>query len=823
MSPPLLPSTPGENVSPTRPRRLIAPTSAAAAAVLLAAALGPVPAAADTGTPVIAEVYGGGGNSGATLRHDFVELGNAADAPVTVDGWSVQYLPAAPKPTTNVQVTPLAGEIPAGGRYLVRQAAGTGGEVDLPAPDAAGSTNMSATAGTVLLVSGTEPVECRTAADCAADGSVVDIVGYGGAEVREGESAPRLSNTTAAARGDGLADTGDNAADFTAGGPTPVNAAGEGPDEGPGEPGGPSEPGDLRIHDIQGVTRVSPHAGDTVSGVPGVVTAVNAFGSAQGFWFQDPEGDGDPRTSEGLFVFTGSTAPGVAPGDEVLVSGRVDEYRPASGTQTITQLDRAQWTVLSTGNAVPESVALEAGVIPAEYAPDHGGDISGLELAPDTYALDFWAAHEHMMVRLEDAPVIAPTDPYHAFWVTVEPGHNRTANGGVAYGSYDDPNAGRVKVESLLDRDVHPFPRVDVGDTLAGVTEGPVYYSRFGGYLVRATTLGEHVPGGLERTPVRGTERYEVSIATYNVENLGGRDDQAKYDALATGIVEYLDAPDIIGLEEIQDDNGEVDDGTVDAGATLDRLTAAIEAQGGPAYEWRQISPEDKQDGGAPGGNIRNAFLFDPARVQFVDRPGGDATTAVEVVRGSRGAELSVSPGRIEPADPAWDDSRKPLVGHFRALNRDIYVVTNHFNSKGGDQALHGVVQPPARTSEQQRNAQAELVAGFADELLAVDPDANLVVMGDLNDFQFSRTLEILTGDGPLYNPMTDLPAPERYNYVFDGNSQALDHILVNREIAGRVDYGIARINSEFHDQVSDHDPQVLWLDTRRSTPPGRS
>ncbi|WP_255647042.1 endonuclease/exonuclease/phosphatase family protein [Nocardiopsis sp. MT53] len=810
-------------MSPTRPRRLIAPTSAAAAAVLLAAALGPVPAAADTGTPVIAEVYGGGGNSGATLRHDFVELGNAADAPVTVDGWSVQYLPAAPKPTTNVQVTPLAGEIPAGGRYLVRQAAGTGGEVDLPAPDAAGSTNMSATAGTVLLVSGTEPVECRTAADCAADGSVVDIVGYGGAEVREGESAPRLSNTTAAARGDGLADTGDNAADFTAGGPTPVNAAGEGPDEGPGEPGGPSEPGDLRIHDIQGVTRVSPHAGDTVSGVPGVVTAVNAFGSAQGFWFQDPEGDGDPRTSEGLFVFTGSTAPGVAPGDEVLVSGRVDEYRPASGTQTITQLDRAQWTVLSTGNAVPESVALEAGVIPAEYAPDHGGDISGLELAPDTYALDFWAAHEHMMVRLEDAPVIAPTDPYHAFWVTVEPGHNRTANGGVAYGSYDDPNAGRVKVESLLDRDVHPFPRVDVGDTLAGVTEGPVYYSRFGGYLVRATTLGEHVPGGLERTPVRGTERYEVSIATYNVENLGGRDDQAKYDALATGIVEYLDAPDIIGLEEIQDDNGEVDDGTVDAGATLDRLTAAIEAQGGPAYEWRQISPEDKQDGGAPGGNIRNAFLFDPARVQFVDRPGGDATTAVEVVRGSRGAELSVSPGRIEPADPAWDDSRKPLVGHFRALNRDIYVVTNHFNSKGGDQALHGVVQPPARTSEQQRNAQAELVAGFADELLAVDPDANLVVMGDLNDFQFSRTLEILTGDGPLYNPMTDLPAPERYNYVFDGNSQALDHILVNREIAGRVDYGIARINSEFHDQVSDHDPQVLWLDTRRSTPPGRS
>lgn len=821
MSPPLLPSTPGENVSPTRPRRLLAPTSAAAA-VLLAAALGSAPSAhADAGTPVIAEVYGGGGNSGATLRHDFVELGNATGAPVSVDGWSVQYLPASPGPATRVQVTPLAGEIPERGSYLVRQAAGAGGTADLPAPDAAGSVTMSATAGTVLLVSDTDPVECRTTADCAADGAVVDVVGYGGAVVREGAPAPALTNTTSASRDAAFTDTGDNAADFTAGEPSPVNAAGEGVGEEPQEPG-PGEPGDLRIHDIQGITRTSPYAGGTASGVPGVVTAVNAFGSARGFWFQDPEGDGDPRTSEGLFVFTGSTTPGVAPGDEVLVSGRVDEYRPASGAQTVTQLDQARWTVLSTGNAVPESVVLEAGTIPAEYAPDHGGDISGLELRPDTYALDFWAAHEHMTVRFEDAPVIAPTDAYQALWVTVEPGHNRTASGGVAYGSYDDPNAGRVKVESLLDRGVRPFPQANVGDTLAGVTEGPVYYSRFGGYLVRASTLGEHVPGDLERTPVRDTARHEVSVATYNVENLGGEDDQAKYDALASGIVDHLGAPDIIGLEEIQDDNGAVDDGTVDAGVTLDRLVAAVRARGGPAYEWRQISPEDKQDGGAPGGNIRNAFLFDPARVQFVDRPGGDATTAVEVVRGPRGAELSVSPGRIEPKDPAWESSRKPLVGHFRALNRDIYVVTNHFNSKGGDEALHGVVQPPNRTSETQRNAQAGLVADFAEELLAVDPQAHLVVMGDLNDFQFSRTLEILTDDGPLYNPMEDLPAGERHNYVFDGNSQALDHILINEALAGRVDYEVVRINSEFHDQVSDHDPQVLWLDTRRSTPPGR-
>jgi len=809
-------------VSPTRPGRLIASTSAVAA-VLLGVGLGAAPTAlADAAAPVISEVYGGGGNSGASLRHDFVELGNPTGEAADLDGWSVQYLPANPGPSTRVQVTALTGEIPAGGHHLVRQAAGAGGSVELPAPDTSGSIPMSATAGAVLLVSGAAPVACRTAAACAEEASVVDVVGYGNAAVHAGAPVTGLSNTASASRDAAFTDTGDNAADLTAGDPTPTNAAGETVGDGGEGPGEPVEPGDLRVHDVQGTTRTSPHVGREVSGLPGVVTAVNRFGGAQGFWFQDPEGDGDPRTSEALYVFTGSTTPDVSVGDEVLAAGRVSEYRPAAGQQTITQLDQGRWTVLSTGNALPEPVLLDADALPEAYAPDHGGDVSDLALEPDAYALDFWAAHEHMTVRVVDAPVVGATDAYHALWVTTKPDQNPTVNGGTAYGSYDEPNSGRVKVESLLDRAEHPFPAADVGDTLAGVTEGPVYYSQFGGYLIRATTLGEHVPGGLERTGLRDAERYEVSVATYNVENLGGQDDQAKFDALASGIVEYLNTPDIIGLEEIQDDSGPTDDGTVDAGLTLDRLVAAVAAQGGPAYEWRQISPEDKQDGGQPGGNIRNAFLFDPARVTFVDREGGDATTAVEVVEGGRGAELSVSPGRISPRDPAWESSRKPLVGHFRALNRDLYVVTNHFNSKGGDESLHGVTQPPRRSSEVQRNAQAELVGAFADDLLAVDPQANLVVMGDLNDFQFSRTLEILTADGRLHNPMDDLPARERYNYVFDGNSQALDHILVNQALAGRVDYRVARINSEYHDQVSDHDPQVLWLDTRRSTPPGR-
>ena len=568
---------------------------------------------------------------------------------------------------------------------------------------------------------------------------------------------------------------------------------------------------DVRIHDIQGTTRTSPYADRQVSGVPGVVTAVASSGSVRGFWFQDPEGDGDPRTSEALFVYTGDATPEVSPGDEVAVSGTVDEYSPGEGAQTVTQISGADWEVLGTGAEPPAAVRLDPGTLPDAYAPE-GEDIGGLELDPEAYTLDFWESSEHMLVEVADARVVGPTDSYGALWVTTEPEQNPTPRGGTAYGSYDDPNGGRLKVEPLAQGEV---PEANVGDELAGTTRGPLYYSAYGGYLVKAAEVGEHVDGGLERTRAQRPEDGRLSVATYNVENLSAGSGQEVFDRLAEGIVDNLAAPAVVGLEEVQDDSGPDDDGTVTPEATLKRLTDAISAAGGPAYQWRQIDPEDGADGGQPGGNIRNVFLFDPEQVSFTDREGGDAATPVEVVDGADGPELSVSPGRIAPADEAWRETRKPLVGEFEFEGRRVFVVTNHFSSKGGDQPLHGLTQPPRRTTEEQRHAQAELVRAFADELHAADPEADVVVMGDLNDFWFSDTLATLTGGG-LHNPMEELPAEERYNYVFDGNSQSLDHILIGGPSAGTAEYEIARINSEFHDQVSDHDPQVL-----RFTPGG--
>ncbi|MEW2060561.1 endonuclease/exonuclease/phosphatase family protein [Streptomyces sp. NPDC007002] len=782
----------------------------AVAAALAVTAL-PAAQAAPSATAVISEVYGGGGNSGATLTRDFVELANAGSASFEVDGLSVQYLPGSPSAGSLWQVSPLSGAIAPGGRYLLAQATGAGGTVALPAPDATGTVAMGAGSGTVALVSGTSPLTCKTAADCAADTRIVDLVGYGSAVVREGSGpVPGASATASVARAASLADTDDNAADLAAGAPTPVNSKGEtsGGGQPPEEPG-PTEPGDVRIHDIQGTTRVSPLAGAAVTGVPGVVTGVRTSGS-RGFWIQETAPDGDPRTSEGLFVYTGSTAPAVKAGNMVLVSGKVAEYYPGSATQSITQITGPRVTVLSSGNALPAPVVLDARSVPGRYVPTaDGGSIDPLPLEPKRYALDLYESLEGLRVQIADTRVTGATTKYDEIWVTVKPKENPTRRGGTLYASYEDQNTGRLKVMSL--DPAQPVPAANVGDVLKGRTTGVLDYASYGGYNLQATELGTHVDKKLRREVTRQQRKGELAVATYNVENLDAADDQAKFDTLAEGVAKNLSSPDIVSLEEIQDDNGPVNDGTVGSEATLKRFTDAIVAQGGPRYAWRYVAPENNQDGGEPGGNIRNVFLYNPDRVSFVDRPGGDATTPVEAVKTWKGVKLSASPGRINPASPAWESSRKPLVGEFVFRGRSVFVIGTHFGSKGGDQPLHGRFQEPTRSSETKRVQQAAEVNAFVTSLLKADKSARVVALGDFNDFEFSPTFTALT-EGRVLKPLiTTLPASERYSYVYDGNSQTLDHILTSPAIR-RLDYDVVHINAEFADQASDHDPQVVRI-----------
>ncbi|MGE6836685.1 endonuclease/exonuclease/phosphatase family protein [Streptomyces niveus] len=765
---------------------------------------------------VISEVFGGGGNSGATLTNDFIELGNAGDGPFDLTGWSVQYLSGSPSPTSKWQVTEIKGAIPAGGSYLVEEAKGSGGDTALPTPDAAGTIAMSASSGTVALVRSTTPLTCVTAADCAADTNIKDLVGFGTATVRENTPATGTDNTHSVARDAALTDTDNNSADFSGATPSPRNSAGAG--DGGAEPTptpSPTDttPGELRIHDIQGSTRISPQAGKSVTNVPGVVTAVRVSGS-RGFWIQDTEPDDDPATSEGVFVFTGSSAPQVKVGDSVLVSAKVTEYYPggqSSGSQSLTELTAPTTVVLSSGNPLPKAETIDATSVPEAYAPDAKGlSIESLPLKPAGYALDWFESREGMLIEIGDSRVVGASNAYGETWVTTKPKQNPTPRGGTVYPSYDQLNSGRLLLGSLTGEKV----TANVGDTLSGTTTGPVDYGNFGGYSLQATTLGTVESGGLKPEVAKKGKSDELSVATYNVENLDPTDPQAKFDRLAEGIVKNLATPDIVSLEEIQDNNGAKDDGTVAADKTLAQFAAAIQAAGGPAYDWRSVDPADKTDGGEPGGNIRNVLLFNPKRVDFVDRPGGDATTATKVVTtGKNGKDitLSASPGRINPTSDAWKSSRKPLVGEFTFRGEQVFVIGNHFNSKGGDQPTHGVFQPPTLGSETQRLTQAQEVHDFVAGLLAKDKKAKVVVLGDLNDYQFSKPLTTLTRGGILTDLMDKLPKSERYSYVYDGNSQTLDHILVSPGVK-KPEYDVVHINAEFADQASDHDPQVVRI-----------
>ena len=571
----------------------------------------------------------------------------------------------------------------------------------------------------------------------------------------------------------------------------------------------------LRIHDIQDSAHLSPYDGALVSQVPGVVTSV----AATGFYFQDPEPDADARTSEGIFVFTG-TAPSVIVGHAVTVSGRVQEFRPgcfptcpptSAAFANLTTTEIVTPTVVPSGPVAPIAptiVGLGGRVPPSVVIED---DSAGNVETSNTFdvssdGIDFHESLEGMLVQVNNAVAVGPTNGFGEIPVVADFGAGagiRTSRGGVVIRP-NDFNPERI----ILD-DLHrPVPLVDVSDRFETVRAVVDY--NFGNFKYLVQNALTAIDGGLAREVTEVPQRHELAIATFNVENLDPTDSPAKFAALAGLIVDNLRSPDLLAIQEVQDNTGPAPDPSTDASLTWSMLIAAIEDAGGPTYDYRQINPLFNQDGGEPGGNIRQGFLFNTDRgLQFVDRAGGTAVTPNEVVDAGGEPQLLYSPGRIDPTNPAFTASRKPLAGEFQWRGRTFFAIANHINSKGGDHPLCGRFQPPVRITEVQRHQQAAIVNAFVDDLLEVDRHARIVVLGDINDFEFSETVDILRG-GALVSLIDTLPKPERYSYVFDGNSQVLDQILASAKMFNSFRaYDSVHVNSEFHDQDSDHEPQV--------------
>jgi len=805
------------------------------AVVATSLAVAPTTHAVDVSSDVVlSEVYGGGGNSSAPFTNDFIELYNKGAAAVDLSGWSVQYGSATT--TTNFSgVTALTGSISAGGYYLVAEGGGAGNGVALPSADASGGIAMSGGSGKVALVkSSTVALSCGSD-PCSKAPDVVDFVGYGTAnDAGGGHPTPGLTNTTSAQRKvtPTFTNMGDNAADFFVATPTPKVAGTP-----PTPPPPPTNcsvtplpeacvPGTTTIQDVQGDGFLSPLKGGAISKVAGIVTAVRTSGS-KGFWIQQTTPDATRTSaSSGVFVFSSKFVPTV--GDSVLVTGNVSDYYPLSRGEDLsttanlstTEITPTLVTTVSEGSPVPATLALTPTTVPDTYAPTvAGGNIETINpVNPAHSALEFWEAHEGMLVQVSNARVVGPGKPqYGEIYVTTKPTELATPRGGTYIRSYTETPTGRLLVAPLDGK----VPAANVGDQLLGVTRGPVDWSTFGGYDIAATQLGTYQDNKLTGTAAKAQAADQLAVGTYNVENLAPGDPDSKYTRLGAGVVTNLKSPDVISVEEIQDNTGSTNDGVVAADQTLTKLTAAISAAGGPAYTWASIDPVNDQDGGQPGGNIRSVFLYNSDRVTFVDKPAGGSTTAVTVTAGADGtAELSLNPGRVDPTNEAWTSSRKPLAGEFAFRGRKVIVVANHLNSKGGDQTSDGRFQPPNRSSEVQRTKQATVLNGFVKQVLGADPDANVVLAGDFNDYQFSGPIRTLTDDGvTLTDLINTLPEKERYTYVYSGVSQVLDHIFISKAVKD-FEYDIVHVNSEFSAQSSDHDPQVVRIrpSTRQGT-----
>lgn len=313
--------------------------------------------------------------------------------------------------------------------------------------------------------------------------------------------------------------------------------------------------------------------------------------------------------------------------------------------------------------------------------------------------------------------------------------------------------------------------------------------------------------------PVEAQAAVErLTIGSFNVENLDPSDN-LRFKQIAKIIVNDLNAPDILALIEVQDDNGKIDDTVTTANLTYKTLTTAIKTEGGPVYQFSDISPVDDLDGGEPGGNIRVGYIYNPAKVSLAQGQNGGSQDAVEVILKNGSVSLSRNPSRIQPNSPAFENSRKPLAGEFVVGNKKVFIIANHFVSKSNN-----------NNKESQRIQQAQIVEDFVSQILAKDSQSNIVVVGDLNDGPNSTTLRTLT-DRTLVNlPVKLLPSDDAYSYIFQGRKQLIDYILVNQQLAQtnpRIRIAHVNANQPRNSRASDHDPLVATINLTSGQNPG--
>ena len=571
------------------------------------------------------------------------------------------------------------------------------------------------------------------------------------------------------------------------------------------------------IGEVQGESHESPLAGKEVIINNVVVTKTDKTG----FYVQDKVSDNNPRTSDAVYV---ASKDKVTSGDLLKVQGTVKEgymeeysvkpgqtFKKPAGSLTVTQIINATITKLGKAD-LPKALNI------SEKMPKDIVDKTPTKYNPETEALDYWESIEGMRVEVTKPKV---TGPQYKGDIYVLPGD---------YKGQKLNNIGGVNLRpGVQNTEVLP---VTVGNKFVAKAKdyfnenisGVVTY-RNKTYKIDPSTVPTLQDGGLKREVSKiYPAEDKLTIASYNIENFSannnGHDEtpEEKVDKIANSFIKEVHSPDIITLIEVQDNNGGVNDGTVDGVKSGEKLAQRIKSLGGPDYKYTEIAPVDGKDGGKPGANIRVAYLYNPKRVTLIGKEKGGSEEAARFVNG----HLEKNPARIDPTSVHFEKVRKSLAAEFEFKGERIVVIANHLKSKLGDDAIYGSNQPSVENTKAKRIEEAKILNAFIKEGLRQNPNLKFVLTGDFNDFEFSDSVKTIVGN-ELVNLMAEHEQGDRYSYFYRGSNQSLDNVLISKNIKDKVVFSPVHINASFmeeHGRASDHDPVVVQIDFSKSAAP---
>ena len=575
------------------------------------------------------------------------------------------------------------------------------------------------------------------------------------------------------------------------------------------------------IGEVQGESHESPLVGKEVVINNVVVTKTDKTG----FYVQDKVSDNNPRTSDAVYV---ASAEKVESGDLLKVQGTVKEgymeeysvkpgqtFKKPAGSLTVTQIINATITKLGKAD-LPKALNI------SEKMPKDIVDNTPTKYNPETEALDYWESLEGMRVEVTKPKV---TGPQYKGDIYVLPGD---------YKGQKLNNIGGVNLRpGVQNTEVLP---ITVGNSF--VAKAKDYFNEnitgVVTYKNKTYKIDPIDPNALKGLLQDGGLTREVSkiypsedkltIASYNIENFSannnGHDEtpEEKVDKIANSFIKEVHSPDIITLIEVQDNNGGVNDGTVDGVKSGEKLAQRIKSLGGPDYKYTEIAPVDGKDGGKPGANIRVAYLYNPKRVTLIGKEKGGSEEAARFVNG----HLEKNPARIDPKSVHFEKVRKSLAAEFEFKGERIVVIANHLKSKLGDDAIYGSNQPSVENTKAKRIEEAKILNAFIKEGLRQNPNLKFVLTGDFNDFEFSDSVKTIVGN-ELVNLMAEHEQGDRYSYFYRGSNQSLDNILISKNIKDKVVFSPVHINASFmeeHGRASDHDPVVVQIDFSKPAAP---